>query len=579
MKKIIILLTGVLMYCFANAQTENLKLNGNFEWPSITTFGWKVVDVVPTLEQGYAHNKTWAIGLYGSPLYSNSPQPTFNTPPDGDVNNKKVGAFYNGGGNSTDSWLISPRVDSIKESDYLCFWVDNSLGGLNYNMEVLISTTNDQTTSFTKKIISFKAENLYQQNWKYFAFSLADYIGKNVYIAFRIYYDMYNFNGAIQLDNITVGPVSMPDLELLDIISPDIPLQNVQDSVEITAVVRNVGTAVTSFDMWYKKASAHSYDYTQHYKFDRSIDPLDTIHVTFPKKEIFYLGTRDTLSLFLGIANDVNRLNDTINTIVDNVVPGSIPYTNGFEIPDDIAGLKIYNTQKDESTWTEDLNSAAYARHGNGSIRYSGNPNTDADDWVFSKSIYFPTAKTYEITFWYGTTDEFQPQTLNVKWTKAQKYQGAYQMWYLFQKSNITNKIPQNNLETRGYEQAVARFDVETPGYYYIAFQCASAKTTQAIAQLYIDDLAVDYATEIDESDNSNEVLVFPNPANSAVQIQGDQIIEKIDVYNLLGQKLSSQNFNTRYATLDVNELSTGMYIIKIATEKGELTKKINIAR
>ncbi len=564
------------MFSFINAQT--LKLNGNFEWAGITTSGWKVVDVVETLKSGYAINKTWGIGLYGTPLYSNTEQPSFSTPPDGDEHNKKVGAFYNGGGNTTDSWLISPKVDTIAEGDYLSFWVDNSLGGLNYNMEVLISTTNDQTTSFTKKIISFKAENLTQQNWKFFAFSLSDYIGKNVYVAFRIYYDSYNFNGGIQLDNITIGQVSMPDLELVQILSPEIPLQNVSDSVEITAVVKNVGIAITSFDMWYVKASAHSYDYTQHYKFERSMNPLDTVHVTFPKKEIFTLGKRDTLSLFLGIANDVNRLNDTIKTIVDNVTPGAIPYSNGFEEADDIAGIKIFNTEKDESSWVDDLNSAAYARHGHGSFRYPGNPNTDADDWMFSKLIYFPDVQAYKLTFWYGTTDENQPQTLNVKWTKAQKYQGSYQMWYVFKNSNITNKIPQNNLETRGYELAEARFNVETPGYYYIAFHCASPKTTHNIAQLCIDDLKIDYAIDVDETQNSNEVLVFPNPANSTIQIQGNYLIEHVEIYNLLGQKISAQQFNTRYATLDVTTLTDGFYIVKVITEKGELVKKINIA-
>ena len=38
------------------------------------------------------------------------------------------------------------------------------------------------------------------------------------------------------------------------------------------------------------------------------------------------------------------------------------------------------------------------------------NPNTDADDWLFTKLLHFTQAKTYEISFWYGTTDEFQPQ-------------------------------------------------------------------------------------------------------------------------------------------------------------------------
>lgn len=577
MKKIFIFSTFVLFFAFGHAQVS--KLDGNFEWAGITTQGWKVVDVKPTLQGGYAINKTWGIGLVGTPMYNNTPTPAFTLPPDGDPNNKKNGAFYNGGGNSTDSWLISPKVENIEEGDYLCFWIDNSIGGPNYNLDVLISTTDDKVESFTKEVISFKQESIVVQNWKFYSFSLADYIGKDIYIAFRIYYEGYDFGGAIQIDNVTVGTVSMPDISIVEILYPEIPMQNVTDSVEITLVVKNIGLTITSFDMWYVRALANSYDYTQHCKIERELKPLDTAHVSFPRKEWFTLGKRDTLTVFLGIANDVDRSNDTIEIIVDNVTPGQIPYVNGFETPDEIAGMKIYNVLRDESTWVEDLNSAAYARKGAGSLRYSGNPNTDANDWIFTKLIHFPTAATYELTFWYGTTDETQPQELNVMWTKAQKYQEQYAMWYLMRYNNIINKIPQNNLETRGYEQAVARFNVETPGNYFIGFHCLSPKTTTQIAYLYVDDLKIDYAVGIEEIEKPNEVIVFPNPANVAIQIQGEYRIEQVDIYNVLGQKVATQQFDTRYASMDVKHLADGLYIVKVKTEKGELTKKINIVQ
>jgi hypothetical protein len=133
MKKIIFLIACGCIYSLTFAQVS--KLNGNFEWAGITTQGWKVVDVEPTYQGGLAINKTWAIGVYGNPLFTgNSEGYYFTTPPDGDENNKKVAAFYNGGGNKTDSWLISPRVDSIAEGDYFCFWIDNTLGSMKYNL-------------------------------------------------------------------------------------------------------------------------------------------------------------------------------------------------------------------------------------------------------------------------------------------------------------------------------------------------------------------------------------------------------------------------------------------------------------
>lgn len=572
MKKLNVFLLCCFILTLSSAQ--NYKLNGNFEWYTLSAEGWKVVNVKETYPGGYAINKSWGIGLLGSPLYNNTPDPSFTVPPDGDVNNKRIAAFYNGGTTETDSWLISPRVDSIAEGDYLCFWVDNSLGGYKYNLDVLISVTTDETSSFKDTIISFREETNTLMQWKFFTLSLAKYIKKNIHIAFRTYKEG-DYDGTIQIDNVTVGISSMPNLELVQLLSPDNPLQNATDSVEISAVVKNLGSKITEFDMYYKKASAHSYDYTGHHKFYRTMDPLDTVHVTFPAREFFELGKRDTFSIYVVYSNDVDHSNDTINTLVDNVIPGATPYTNGFETTDEIAGIKIYNTMRDESKWVDDLNSAAVARKGNGCMRYTGNPNNNADDWFFTKLIYLH-AQTYQIKFWIGTTDEYQPQKLQVKWTTAQRLHEDYEKWYLYRNNNITNKVPQNELETRGFIEADARFNVETAGYYYIGFHCNSPKTSNKIVELILDDLSISAAVDIDESENI-DVMVFPNPANDNVCIQGNYPIKKIDVFNLLGQKVISQNYNTRYAVMNASTLNDGLYILKINTDKGEIVSKITI--
>jgi hypothetical protein len=149
-------------------------------------------------------------------------------------------------------------------------------------------------------------------------------------------------------------------------------------------------------------------------------------------------------------------------------------------------------------------------------------------------------------------------------------------MWKLFEDNNITNKIPQNQLETRGYKEGDARFNVETPGYYYIGFHCYSPKTTTNMALLIVDDISIEVTVDVDEPENI-DVMAFPNPANDNVYIQGNHPIKKIDVFNLLGQKVISQNYNTRYAVLNASTLNEGLYILKINTDKGEIVSKITI--
>ncbi len=82
---------------------------------------------------------------------------------------------------------------------------------------------------------------------------------------------------------------------------------------------------------------------------------------------------------------------------------------------------------------------------------------------------------------------------------------------------------------------------------------------------------------DIDEPE-TNDAMVFPNPAKSEVFVQGKYPIKKVDVYNLLGQKVVSQVYNTRYVSLNVSNLTEGLYIVKINTDKGEIVSKITIA-
>ena len=70
-------------------------------------------------------------------------------------------------------------------------------------------------------------------------------------------------------------------------------------------------------------------------------------------------------------------------------------------------------------------------------------------------------------------------------------------------------------------------------------------------------------------SDNANNDIVIKNNNN--------QIIKKVELYNLLGQKVKEwknldQNFETRLIT---NELPSAVYVIKITTDKSNLSKKL----
>lgn len=71
--------------------------------------------------------------------------------------------------------------------------------------------------------------------------------------------------------------------------------------------------------------------------------------------------------------------------------------------------------------------------------------------------------------------------------------------------------------------------------------------------------------------------LVFPNPANSTISIQTGQKIEKISIYNMTGNliMLNQASSQTQFTLPD--GLVTGVYLLKIDTESGVITRKIII--
>ena len=67
-----------------------------------------------------------------------------------------------------------------------------------------------------------------------------------------------------------------------------------------------------------------------------------------------------------------------------------------------------------------------------------------------------------------------------------------------------------------------------------------------------------------------NKIIIYPNPAKQEINISSSQKIEKISVYNSLGQFL----FDSKTTKINIEKLEKGIYFIRITTEKGELVEK-----
>ena len=78
---------------------------------------------------------------------------------------------------------------------------------------------------------------------------------------------------------------------------------------------------------------------------------------------------------------------------------------------------------------------------------------------------------------------------------------------------------------------------------------------------------------EIKLEDNS--VTLYPNPTNKDVNISSENIINSVEVFNSIGQKVYQTNVKAKGKTFDINSLSKGVYIIGVNTDKGYSRKKL----
>ncbi len=82
------------------------------------------------------------------------------------------------------------------------------------------------------------------------------------------------------------------------------------------------------------------------------------------------------------------------------------------------------------------------------------------------------------------------------------------------------------------------------------------------------------------EFDNAIDVLVYPNPTENEINLQFSKSIkvETVSIHDMLGKEVFTKNITSSETNLVLKlNLAKGIYFVKIATEKGQLSKKIII--
>lgn len=68
---------------------------------------------------------------------------------------------------------------------------------------------------------------------------------------------------------------------------------------------------------------------------------------------------------------------------------------------------------------------------------------------------------------------------------------------------------------------------------------------------------------------------VYPNPAKDVVNLTSSSKMNRVEMFNIMGQKVSEKSVNTNSTSVNVANLNAGTYVVKVYTNAGVSTKKI----
>lgn len=208
-------------------------------------------------------------------------------------------------------------------------------------------------------------------------------------------------------------------------------------------------------------------------------------------------------------------------------------------------------------------------------------------DELYSPPIDISGASQMRLAFKYAFSSQTEPTTAtklqlqvrkdcNANWTTRLTISGS---------NLLTAPVQNQPFEPQDASLWILE-DINIPSNYFGEdFMFRFVFTSEGNNRLFIDDVNVDVTASVPESDNPLELNVYPNPVEDAVNLQfsltNPQDIQ-IEVLSLGGQVLlqkasSKLVAGTHILPLDVSELSSGSYQVRIITSQTTETKSFII--
>ena len=240
-----------------------------------------------------------------------------------------------------------------------------------------------------------------------------------------------------------------------------------------------------------------------------------------------------------------------------------VPYSQDFETAI-IPALPNCTSQENAGTgnlWTVVTNSPGYGFPTN-ALRYTYNSDSAANVWFFTQGINLTAGTAYKISYDYGSTGSTFPEKLKVAYGTSASSTAMTNL--LIDHGDVINNPGVNSL---------TEFTPDASGVYYFGFNAYSDADQ---FYLFVDNIMVDVQLSANSFDSSS-FTAYPNPVKNVLNLAYSQNISQVEIFNLLGQKMTSNAFNTTTAQIDMSGYASGAYLVKVTSEN--VTKTIRVIK
>jgi hypothetical protein len=191
-----------------------------------------------------------------------------------------------------------------------------------------------------------------------------------------------------------------------------------------------------------------------------------------------------------------------------------------------------------------------------------------------SGACYAPTDFTFQYV---GDTYK-----IKLLWQKPEPHDGlsGYYLYRKFGEDGTYERIKVFNANSTNFTDNTA---TQEGDYYYQLYAYYQSMDCFSAPAAWIYDpnqfyLHAYYSADAVNEQSENAVSIFPNPTTSRFTVEG-QGMNHIAVYNLMGQKVYEMECRGESVDINLSDAESGIYMVRISTVNGEVTKRITVIR